>query len=132
MIEALVHACDVENPSLDFQSYIYWAHLICMQFHDQTIKQKESNVEITDFLKFNSLTYFFKNQSNFTSIFCYNSDTIVLPLWQSIENFMPETQSKEYVKRIKKNISVLSEALRRNSQPVLIHKSFQQYLSSQL
>lgn len=46
---------------------MYWAHLICIEFHDQTVKEKELNVEVTDFLKFDSLLYFFKNQSNFAS-----------------------------------------------------------------
>lgn len=36
----MVHACDIENPSLNFKSYMYWAHLVCIEFHDQTVKER--------------------------------------------------------------------------------------------
>lgn len=44
MIELLIHACDIDNPSLEFQSYMHWAHLVCIEFHEQTIKEQVWNV----------------------------------------------------------------------------------------
>lgn len=38
VIQNLVHACDIENPALEYETYLSWAQLVCIEFHDQTVK----------------------------------------------------------------------------------------------
>ena len=42
--------------------------MICLEFNDQTIKEEQYKIEVTEYLKFNSLPYFYKNQLTFASM----------------------------------------------------------------
>jgi hypothetical protein len=33
LMEALINACDIGNAMLDYDNYITWANLVCVEFH---------------------------------------------------------------------------------------------------
>ena len=79
-----MHACDIDNPTMDFNAYIYWANMICLEFNDQTLKEEQYKVEVTEYLKFNSLPYFYKNQLTFASKLSGYVDNVVYPFWETL------------------------------------------------
>jgi cAMP-specific phosphodiesterase 4 len=65
----LFHACDIGNPCIDFENYISWAALLSYEFNEQTVLEKENNVEVTEMLRYKDLTTFYKGQTGFISNF---------------------------------------------------------------
>ena len=65
---------------------------------------------MTEFLKFNSLTYFYKNQLTFVG-------NIVVPLWEKLSEKHPDLKS--FYDRIDENIKELTKHTRRNTDPPL-------------
>jgi len=63
----MTHACDIGNPCLSYSNYIHWANFVCLEFSDQTLKEQAVGIEVTSFLKFTTLSNFYRNQSSFTS-----------------------------------------------------------------
>jgi hypothetical protein len=43
----LFHACDIGNPCIGFDNYITWAALLSHEFNQQTVLEKENQVDIT-------------------------------------------------------------------------------------
>ncbi len=52
-------------------------------------------------MRFESLTYFYKNQSTFLSNSISNSDTIVLPMWLVLDEQLDEKRIKEKIALIR-------------------------------
>ncbi|CAM6001241.1 unnamed protein product [Sphagnum balticum] len=119
LLEAALHACDVGNPALEFDDYIYWANVVCMEFNDQTLVEEEQGLEPTEFLRFSSLPYFYLNQITFTS-------NVVLPLWKALSLLASDPYTLRAVKNISFNAGRLRDSLRRNSEPMGV---LQKYLT---
>ncbi len=103
----MFHACDIGNPCIDFDNYISWAALLSYEFNEQTVLEKENNVEVTEMLRYKDLTGFYKGQTGFISIFFYMVDFMVLPLWKEI--VLTCSGMAVFTDNIEANLKILAE-----------------------
>lgn len=67
-------------------------------------------------MRFESLNYFYKNQASFLSNFCLNIDSIVLPMWEVLEEQLNEAKIREKIILLKENSKKVADQMRRNSE----------------
>lgn len=67
----LFHACDIGNPCVDFENYISWAALLSYEFNEQTILEKENQVEVSEMMRYKGLKSFYQGQVGFISNFLF-------------------------------------------------------------
>lgn len=66
--KVVIHACDLSNPTLPFQTYMNWAYLITQEFNQQTKKEESKGVAVTPFLVYSGIESFYQSQLFFSSI----------------------------------------------------------------
>jgi cAMP-specific phosphodiesterase 4 len=91
MLNIFVHACDISNPLLNFESYMNWSFLLAQEFNDQTLKEASKGLEVTGFLKYKDLPTYYNGQtffaSNWSSLIV---EQMVFPLWKPIGDLFPQ------------------------------------------
>ena len=58
-MNALIHACDIGNPCLKFESYMNWSYLVTQEFNDQTEREARLGMDVTGFLKYKDKVTFY-------------------------------------------------------------------------
>lgn len=84
----------------------------------QATKENLLNVEVTSFMKFDSLPYFYRNQISFSSTPEIIIGTVVLPLWELLEEKFSNLKERKISSNIRKNLDILTSAIRRNSEQI--------------
>ncbi|CAD8154280.1 unnamed protein product [Paramecium pentaurelia] len=103
ILNIMVHACDISNPTMKFDNYMNWSYLLTQEFNDQTIKEARVGVDITGFLIYKDKPTYYGGQIFF-------SKTFVFPLWFQIGEMYPEL--KYLSEEINKNLEILQQKLK--------------------
>lgn len=83
VMEQLFHACDIGNPSLEFDNYISWAALLSFEFNEQTVLEQKRGVEVTKPFIYHDLTTLYQDQIWFLG-------NVVHPLWKELSLSWPK------------------------------------------
>ncbi len=126
----MVHACDIGNPLLPFDTYMNWSYLLAQEFNEQvtilflrefndvlswkTIKEAKQGLEVMEMFKFVDYKKYLDGQLFFSSklkgfllwnfIIIYK-EILVCPLWTEIVAFLPDL--KHLLESLQKNIKIL-------------------------
>ncbi|CAD8075264.1 unnamed protein product [Paramecium sonneborni] len=103
ILNIMVHACDISNPTMKFDNYMNWSYLLTQEFNDQTIKEAKIGVDVTAFLIYKDKPTYYGGQIFF-------SKSLVLPLWIQIGELYPEL--KYLPDEINKNLEILQQKLK--------------------
>ncbi|CAD8166809.1 unnamed protein product [Paramecium pentaurelia] len=103
ILNIMVHACDISNPTMKFNNYMNWSYLLTQEFNDQTIKEAKIGVDVTGFLIYKDKPTYYGGQMFF-------SKSLVLPLWVQIGELYPEL--KYLSEEINKNLEILQQKLK--------------------
>ncbi len=49
LVPSLIHAFDIGNPILPKKNYFHQAYLLAQEFNQQTLLERENNVDVTPF-----------------------------------------------------------------------------------
>ena len=91
----LIHSADVSNPALEFDLATIWSLKIIQEFNMQVWKEEKLGVQVSEFMRIGSdMSKIKKSQIGFIDFF-------ILPLWKSVNEFVPHTL--ELVQNIEKN-----------------------------
>ena len=90
-MEQLFHACDIGNPSLEFDTYISWAALLTYEFQEQVALEEVRQVDVTTSFIYHDLSTLYKDQVWFLG-------NLVYPIWKELSLSWPGLD--EYVKGI--------------------------------
>lgn len=90
-MEQVFHACDIGNPTLNFEAYISWAALLTHEFNQQTVLEESRQVEVTTSFIYHDLSTLYKDQVWFLG-------NLVYPLWKELSLSWPRLN--EYVNGI--------------------------------
>lgn len=93
-MEQLFHACDIGNPTNNFDNYITWASLLTYEFNEQANIERKMNLEVTSCFVYRDISTLFKDQVWFLG-------SIVQPLWKEISFTWPALSY--LVKSVEKN-----------------------------
>ena len=63
----LIHASDIGNGALEFDTYISWSSLVIQEFNYQVICQENRNLEPTEMFRYKGESSFYKGQIFFLS-----------------------------------------------------------------
>ena len=63
----LIHASDIGNGSLDFDTYISWSSLVIQEFNYQVICEEKNNLKPTEMFRYKGEKSFYKGQIFFLS-----------------------------------------------------------------
>eukprot|EP00828_Plagiopyla_frontata_P044401 TRINITY_DN7236_c0_g1_i1.p1 TRINITY_DN7236_c0_g1~~TRINITY_DN7236_c0_g1_i1.p1 ORF type:complete len:240 (-),score=33.16 TRINITY_DN7236_c0_g1_i1:351-1070(-) len=67
IVGVVVHAIDIGNPCWPYEYYINWAYLCIQEFNYQTVKEKQSNLEVSTMLQYKGIKAFYNGQAFFAS-----------------------------------------------------------------
>ena len=84
-MEQVFHACDIGNPSLDFDEYVSWGALVSYEFDRIVRKEQELGLEVSAGMQHHSLQQFYQQQVGFCQF-------LVLPLWKELAIIFTEVQ----------------------------------------
>eukprot|EP00825_Cyclidium_porcatum_P034855 TRINITY_DN36583_c0_g1_i1.p1 TRINITY_DN36583_c0_g1~~TRINITY_DN36583_c0_g1_i1.p1 ORF type:complete len:264 (-),score=37.54 TRINITY_DN36583_c0_g1_i1:348-1139(-) len=104
ILNNLVHACDIGNPSYSFNNYMNWSVLCSQEFQDQTLKEERMGLPVTQLFKYKDKIAFYNGQ-------CYFSKQLALPLWSAIADYFQSL--KGYKDTIEQNIKKLEEEVKK-------------------
>lgn len=92
-----MHASDIANGSMKYNTYIKWSALLIQEFNYQVLCEEKNSIATTEFLRYKGLVSFYKGQ-----IFFLSKNNKINLLFHCLKEFILNFQEFLCINNVKK------------------------------